>query len=174
MTILTLFTRIIRNSRIDQILNLPEIENISRRIASIRSWVTHLESYLNIHGLSDYGLSMHRNFIFRNFVYINEVHVRISQQIERLRYISLANQFEPTPENFPVPTLLNDEESLSSCPVLKDKLASSTATLLDAAPDDICTVCLNAKISAKENFAILDKCVHLFCQVCIEKWFENA
>lgn len=72
------------------------------------------------------------------------------------------------------PIILENEESLTKCPGLKDKLASSSKTLLDAAADVICSVCLFTDLSSQEDFAILDKCAHLFCKDCTKRWFEVA
>lgn len=109
----------------------------------------------------------------------------ISQYLNRLerlirrRLRELVNRNEEpnsnlNQQNVFSPKYLKDEESLISCPILKEKLASSSKTLVEAAADDLCTVCLEVKISTRENFAILDKCAHLFCRQCIKQWFKTA
>ena len=95
----------------------------------------------------------------------------------RLRELVNRNQepiFNLNQQNVLGPKYLKDEESLNSCPRLKEKLASSNKTLVEAAADDLCSVCLEENISARDNFAILDKCAHLFCQLCIDRWFKTA
>ena len=117
---------------------------------------------------------MHREMLLTVGQYLNRLIRLICRKLRELAYRNQAPNFNLNQQNVLPPKYLKDEESLISCPSLKEKLASSSKTLVEAAADDFCSVCLGGNILTQENFAILNKCAHLFCQPCIKQWFKNA
>lgn len=76
-------------------------------------------------------------------------------------------------ENLPV---LEHEPNQGSSPASvlwqKFETAESLTQILEEAGQKNCSICLKEDITTR-NFAILDKCKHLFCHDCITVWFQN-
>ena len=177
MTVLTVLVKIIKSPFIrgDQFNIISEVINMSRKITYIRGCITYLEINLGLQGFSSYVYRIYISSLNDKARQIDSFHEMLSERIDALSIpIQLTHANRIPQNNLENVTFLKDEESLNRCPSLKHKLASSTDTLVNSSSDDICSVCLVSTISTQTNFAILDKCVHLFCKLCIGKWFQTA
>lgn len=168
MTILIMVHKIFMLAFIgtEQYTILSEVPDTQRQVAKIVKWILNLRKRIRSSKLPREVKLSYGAFVFAKSLQINIVHLRLMQREEILR--------NPNLQNNRTPTFLKDEESLDTCPGLKDKLTSSTKTLMTAAGDDLCSICLQSKISTQENFAILNNCVHLFCRSCIGEWFKTV
>ena len=168
MTILNLIDWIIKISfnSADQYI-ISEIEDIQINMSFISNWIKDLKIHLLSCLLPNSAIYVYCIVIDRITLDINAIYQSLTQRIEALRPLH-----QPTGNN--IPTYLETKESLDICPDLKDKLASSTKILMDVTANVLCSICIDEAISKQENFAILDKCVHLFCRPCIRQWFKTA
>ena len=168
MTILSMLDKIIMmlDSAVDQMYIISEVGEMIRQIVYIRKWIKNIVDSVDSETLPIYIKCLYAELLCHKTLHVYVIHLTLNQHIAVLR-----NQ---TRQNNRRPTHLEDEESIQKCPGLKEKLASSTKTLVEQTADDSCSVCMEREISKTENFAILDNCVHLFCQNCIKKWFTKA
>ena len=176
MIILTVLAKISRCcfTSDDQFNDLSGVIHMRNQISSIRQWITYLEFSLEEQDLGFYETRITRNCLICRSYHIESLYDMLTQRIDILSQIRPTQVIRNLQNNFEEVMFLTDEESLNRCPGLKDKLASSTKTLVDAAADDSCSVCLGSNVSSEEDFAILDACVHLFCKRCISRWFTTA
>lgn len=162
MTIFSMIHSItMRHFRTVQFDILVEAQDTKDNFAYIFNWINTLLNTVHTYGLPLNVKAIYENFIFNKMCYYTSMYLDIKEEIEILQSSN-------------PPTYLRDNDSITLCPSLKDKLDSSTKTLVDATNEDICTVCIEKTISEQDNFAILDACVHLFCKLCIGKWFKDA
>lgn len=68
------------------------------------------------------------------------------------------------------------QQIVENCPTLtlRQKLdqTESIAALIGCSDVGSCSICMEDNVT-QVNFAILDKCNHLFCKECIATWFTN-
>ena len=147
---------------------ISEINDSQCNIKYITNWIMQSREHAFLSRRPCEVLYFYAVVLFSKFTKLHTIRQSLKQRIEILRIQNRSSK--PTYE----PTFLNTKESLNICPDLKDKLTSSAETLLGTAANDICSICIEETISEQENFAILDKCVHLFCSLCISRWFEKA
>lgn len=154
------FRRIKETAGVRDYLTMEAVEQMKRNIGFHCKWVDKLKQRVDQQGLPYLVTDTYTKLLSDISSFSGIMHRSICQEIEKLM-------------NPPLSTFLKDEESLENSPHLKDKLVLSTKQLVDAASNDICTICIVKKISTQEDFAILDKCAHLFCRTCIGAWLET-
>ena len=143
---------------------LSEAENMIPQITFLRRWIKNMVDNVGSAPLHNCAKWLYTGLLCNSTWRAFEMQQSLIRHVETMR-----NQDRPY---YRKPKFLKDRESLNKCPSLKDNLSSSTKYLTEQTSPNRCSVCLERDISIKENFAILDKCVHLFCRICINRWFN--